>query len=419
MPPDSSFMNFRKLINSLLPGIFLFGFTIGTGSVTAMAKAGADYGMSLLWAILLSCYITYFMINQYGRFTLVTGYTALAAFKKYIHPGVGIFFIVSLTMHVSGSIIGVMGILADICHEWTATFLKGGIPLTLIAIFFVSLVYILFLDGRTKVFQKVLSLIVAIMAICFLVNVFITTPPAAEIANGLIPRIPAGSSPEKAFLVIASMVGTTVFSGLFILRGTLVKEAGWTWEDYKVQKRDALFSGIMMFIVSASIMAAASGSLHKQGIRLENVSEMIGLLEPVAGMFAVGIFTLGVVAAGVSSQFPNVSLLPWLLDDYGNNKPNLRRTDYRIYVLFLSLLGMIVPVFNAKPVTVMIASQAFSALILPVTVACLIYLANKKRVVGERRLSVSANIQLALVMIFSVIMSYMSYSGLIAVIKNL
>jgi manganese transport protein len=419
MPPELIFMNFRKFINSLLPGIFLFGFTIGTGSVTAMAKAGADYGMSLLWAILLSCYITYFMIDQYGRFTLITGYTALAAFKKYIHPGVGIFFVVALTMHVSGSIIGVMGILADICHEWSATFIKGGIPRTAIAVFFVTLVYLLFLDGRTRVFQKVLSFIVGIMAICFLMNVLITTPPAAEIAKGLIPRLPAGSSADKAFLVIASMVGTTVFSGLFILRGTLVKEAGWTWEDYKTQRRDALFSGILMFIVSASIMAAASGSLHTQGIRLENVSEMIGLLEPVAGLFAVGIFTIGVVAAGVSSQFPNVSLLPWLLDDYGNRKPNLRRTDYRIYVLLLSALGMIVPLFQAKPVTVMIASQAFSALILPATVACLIYLGNSKRVVGKNRLSVSANIQLALVMIFSVIMSYMSYSGLIAFIKNL
>jgi manganese transport protein len=412
-------MNFRKLINSLLPGIFLFGFTIGTGSVTAMAKAGADYGMSLLWAIMLSCYITYFMINQYGRFTLITGYTALAAFKKYIHPGVGIFFIVSLTMHVSGSIIGVMGILADICHEWSATFIKGGLPRIGIAMFFVTLVYMLFLDGRTKVFQKVLSLIVAIMAVCFLVNVFMTTPPPGEILKGLVPRVPGGSSSEKAFLVIASMVGTTVFSGLFILRGTLVKEAGWTWSDYKIQKRDALISGTMMFIVSASIMAAASGSLHKQGIRLENVSEMIGLLQPVAGLFAVGIFTLGVVAAGVSSQFPNVSLLPWLLDDYGNRKANLRRTDYRIYVLFLSMLGMVVPLFNARPVTVMIASQAFSALILPATVACLLYLGNKKKVVGRMRLSISANIQLALVMVFSVIMSFMSYSGLIAVIKSL
>ena len=412
-------MNVKKLIKSLLPGIFLFGYTIGTGSVTAMAKAGADYGMSLLWTILLSCYITYFMINQYGRFTLITGYTALAAFKKYIHPAVGIFFIVALTMHVSGSIIGVMGIISDICHEWSKTFIEGGISHVVIAMFFVTLVYLLFLDGRTKVFQKVLSFVVAIMAICFLVNFFMMTPPAGEIARGLIPRVPDNTSADKAFLVIASMVGTTVFSGLFILRGTLVKEAGWTWKDYRIQKRDALFAGIMMFIVSASIMAAASGTLHVQGIHLENVSEMITLLEPVAGFFAVGIFSLGVVAAGVSSQFPNVSLLPWLLDDYRSHKPNLRRTDYRIYVLLLSLLGMIVPVFQAKPITIMVASQAFSALILPVTVACLIYLGNKKKVTGENKHSLGTNIQLALIMIFSLIMSYMSYSGLIAFIKSL
>jgi Mn2+/Fe2+ NRAMP family transporter len=412
-------MNIRKFIKSLLPGFFLFGFTIGTGSVTAMAKAGADYGMSLLWTILLSCYITYFLINQYGRFTLITGYTALAAFKKYIHPAVGIFFIVALTMHVSGSIIGVMGIIADICHEWSKTIISGGIPRVVIAIFFVTLIYLLFIDGRTKVFQKVLSYIVAIMAICFLVNFFIMTPPAGEIIRGLIPRVPESSSQDKAFLVIASMVGTTVFSGLFILRGTLVKEAGWSWEDYKTQKRDALFSGIMMFIVSASIMASAAATLHVQGIRLENVTEMIVLLEPLAGLFAVGVFTLGVVSAGLSSQFPNVSLLPWLLDDYKDRKPNLRRLDYRIYVLLLSMLGMIVPIFHAKPVNVMIASQAFSALILPVTVACLIYLGNKRKVVGKTRLSLFHNLQLILIMIFSLIMSYMSYSGLISVIKSI
>jgi len=43
-----------------LPGIFLLGFNIGTGSVTAMAKAGATYSMSLsmgirgVWQIIAS-----------------------------------------------------------------------------------------------------------------------------------------------------------------------------------------------------------------------------------------------------------------------------------------------------------------------------------------------------------------------------
>ncbi len=33
---------------------------------------------------------------------------------------------------------------------------------------------------------------------------------------------------------------------------------------------------------------------------------MIELLEPIAGSMAVAIFAIGIIAAGVSSQFPNV-----------------------------------------------------------------------------------------------------------------
>ncbi|MGI9238641.1 MAG: Nramp family divalent metal transporter, partial [Woeseiaceae bacterium] len=85
-----------KTLALFLPGIFLLGFNIGTGSVTAMAKAGATYGMSLLWTIVASCLATYFMINAYGKLTLVTGETALQAFRRHIHPLVGLFYIVAL-----------------------------------------------------------------------------------------------------------------------------------------------------------------------------------------------------------------------------------------------------------------------------------------------------------------------------------
>ena len=38
----------KSTLALFLPGIFLLGFNIGTGSVTTMATAGANYGMSLL-----------------------------------------------------------------------------------------------------------------------------------------------------------------------------------------------------------------------------------------------------------------------------------------------------------------------------------------------------------------------------------
>ena len=129
---------FAQGLALFLPGIFLLGFNIGTGSVTAMAKAGADYGMTLLWTIVASCLCTFFMINLYGRYTLVTGETALEAFRKHIHPGVGIFFLVALTTGVCGSVMGVMGIVADICYEWSKSAVEGGIAPIYFAAFFVA-----------------------------------------------------------------------------------------------------------------------------------------------------------------------------------------------------------------------------------------------------------------------------------------
>jgi manganese transport protein len=404
---------FSKTLALFLPGIFLLGFNIGTGSVTAMAKAGATYGMSLLWTIVASCLATYFMINVYGRWTLVTGETALQAFRRHIHPLVGIFFIVALTAGVCGSVMGVMGIVAEISSEWSRGLVEGGIEAIWFAAFFVALVYFIFWNGETQVFERSLAVIVAIMAACFILNFFILMPPPIDILKGLVPTLPDVPLDEGRgpFLVIASMVGTTVFSGLFIIRTTLVKEAGWTIADAKKQRNDAIVAVVMMFVISGSVMAAAAGTLYVEGLGLERVSQMIGLLEPLAGSFATTIFVVGIVAAGVSSQFPNVLMLPWLLCDFNQSERDMTLPRYRIIVLGISLLGLVVPIFEARPIFVMIVSQAFNAVILPVTVACILYLGNRRDLMGEYRNTTTVNVVLTAILLFSFVTTSMGIRG--------
>ena len=407
-------MSLRGKLGAFLPGIFLLGFNIGTGSVTAMAKAGATYGMSLLWTIFLSCLVTYFLITVYGRFTLITNETALLAFRRHLHPAVGIFFIIALGLTVSGSVMGVMGIVADVCHEWIKISFHADLSPVVIASFFVVLVYLIFLKGTTEFFQRALAVIVAIMAGSFILSFFILMPPPLEMIKGMVPNIPAPRGPlqqdKGALLLVASMVGTTVFSGLFIIRTTQVKEAGWTFQDLGLQKRDAFVSAALMFVISFAIMAAAAGTLYKQGVGLTDAAQMIRLLEPLAGRFAMTFFVFGIVAAGVSSQFPNVLLLPWLICDYSGLERDMRLPRYRVTVALTSLLGLVVPVFNARPVAVMIASQAFGALILPVTVISIFVLGSRRDVVGDKTYSLLEKAILLLITIFAL---YMAASGLI------
>lgn len=414
LPVDTTLRSkFSKTLVLFLPGIFLLGFNIGTGSVTSMAKAGATYGMSLLWTIVASCFATFFMITVYGHYTLVTGETALQAFRKHIHPAVGIFFIVALTAGVSGSVMGVMGIIADISYEWSKTMVEGGIPPIYFAMFFIALVYYIFWNGRTEFFERSLAVIVAVMSGCFILNFFIMMPPPIDIITGLVPNLPEVSVDQGKgpFLVIASMVGTTVFSGLFIIRTTLVKEAGWTVRDIKKQRNDAIVSVAMMFVISGSIMATAAGTLYAEGLGLTKASQMIELLEPLVGPFATAIFAVGIIAAGVSSQFPNVLMLPWLLCDYNQSEREMTLPKYRVMVLLISLLGLVVPIFKARPVFVMIVSQAFQSIILPVTVGCILYLGNRRDLMGEHKNKLMTNIILVAILLFSIVTTSMGIKG--------
>jgi Mn2+/Fe2+ NRAMP family transporter len=182
----------------------------------------------------------------------------------------------------------------------------------------------------------------------------------------------------------------------------------------KNQQRDAIVSVVLMFIISMSIIAAAAGTLYPENLGLTKASQMIELLEPLAGKMAVSIFAIGIIAAGVSSQFPNVLMLPWLLSDYNQSPRNMKLSKYRVMVLLISLLGLVVPIFDARPVFVMIISQAFNAVILPITVACIFYLGNKKEIMGKYSFGVITNIILGVILLFSLFTSFIGVRGVLA-----
>jgi manganese transport protein len=238
-------------------------------------------------------------------------------------------------------------------------------------------------------------------------------PPTMDILKGLIPNVPdvSADSAKGPFLVIASMVGPTVFSGLFIIRTTLVKEAGWTIKDMKHQRNDAIVSALMMFVLSGSIMAAAAGTMHAEGLVLTRASQMITLLEPLVGSLATAVFAIGIIAAGVSSQFPNVLMLPWLLCDYNESERTMTLPRYRVMVLIISLLGLVVPIFHARPVYVMVVSQALQSVVLPLTVGCILYLGNRKDLMGEHKNKLPTNLVLIAILILSTVTTYMGITG--------
>ena len=180
----------------------------------------------------------------------------------------------------------------------------------------------------------------------------------------------------------------------------------------KEQARDALTSAVLLFIISATIMIAATGALFHEGIVVTKVLDLVYALEPIAGKFAVAVFMFGAMSAGLSSIFPILMVLPLLLGDYRQGKMDIKSPTFKILGALACLVGLVVPVFGANPIMAQIATQVASVFILPVVIGGIIVLINRKSLMGEHRAGLFLNMALFAALAFSFVISYKGILGL-------
>ncbi len=408
-----------KLIKAVLgfgPGIFAIGYTIGTGSVTSMIVAGSTFGMQLLWVLLLSCLFSGALIYAYGNFALVTGETALHAFRKYLPYGklIGIAIIVGVTFGQWNSLIGILGISSNIIFELLALYFpvlsqyKYGVVIAIAAVV-IGVMYSILLIGRYSLFEKVLVFFVSIMGISFIVSLVFVHPLPVEVARGLIPSIPEVPGGR---MMVAAFVGTTMAAATFLSRPLFIQGKGWTMDNQDQQKKDAILAALLVFVVSGSIMSVAHGALFHEQRPITDVLGMVDALEPIAGRLSLTLFFFGTLSAGLSSVFPCLLIAPLLIEDYRSGKLDTRSTQFRIITGFASVLALTIPVLGFNPIRGQLLTQVFNVFVLPLVVAGIIVVINNRKLMGAHAAGGLLNTILGLAFLFSVMISY---NGILAI----
>ena len=399
-------------LSAVGPGLFLIGYNIGTGSVTTMAKTGAEHGMTLFWALVLSCIFTFILMVAYGKVTLVSGNTALYNIKNEFGYGwlLALYILIALIIGELLALIGVMGIVADLVQEGIRLLFSGVmVNRAWIILVLATGLYFLLWFGRYKTFEKVRTFFVIFMGLSFIVVFFMIRPNISVIAEGLIPGVP---KVPGAFGLVAAIAGTTCSAAVFIMRSTVVAEKGWGIKDLKTEKRDAFVSASMMLFLSAVIMAVSAGTLHVMGFKLENTVEMIHLFQPIGGRIAAFILILGIVGAGLSTIFPIVLIAPWLIADYTGKPRDIHSTQSRL-LIFVALLFAFGTVFlERRPPALMIFSQAFQACILPAVAIPILILINRGSLMKTHKAGLKENIGIWAVVLFSFMTTWFAITEL-------
>ncbi|MEQ9298157.1 MAG: divalent metal cation transporter [Cyclobacteriaceae bacterium] len=409
----------KRLLKALLafgPGIFAIGYTIGTGSVTSMIVAGSSFGMQLLWVLVLSCLFSGVLIYISGKYYLFTGETVLYTIKRHLPLGsvIAVFIIIGIGFGQWNSLIGILGITSNIIYEIIHIYEPGVADMkyyivVAIAMVIIGTMYTILLKGDYSLFEKLLALLVSFMGLSFFFTLFFVFPLPQEIIAGLIPRIP---QVEGGGILTAAFVGTTMASATFLSRPLFIQGKGWTKENMPEQRNDAIVAACLIFVISGSIMAVASGSLYRENIVVNNVVDMSSALTPFAGKFAVSIFFFGTLSAGLSSIFPCLLIVPIMISDYQSGKLDTSSTRFKWITGVASALALTIPILGVNAVAGQIVTQVFNVFVLPLVIVVFLVLTNRKAL-GKMRNGLIINVILCMALLFAIVISY---NGLVALL---
>jgi len=255
-----------------------------------------------------------------------------------------------------------------------------------------------------RALERIMKVMVAVILICFLVNLFIVRPNLPAVLKGLIPHVPEGISlglPSRSeagiadpMLLVASLLGTTFSVAAAFYQGNLVREKGWTIREYNRSIGDSIGGVTVLTGVSAIIMITSGTVLRGQ--QANDISVVATQLRPLLGATAHVLFCVGLFAVAMNPFVINAMIGGSILAD-GIGKP-ARLSDpwsRRLTVLVL-LIGMAVAMIvlhtPVKKVDAIIFGQALTVVGNPLMAAAILWLANQKDIMGDRRNSIVLNL---------------------------
>ena len=366
-----------KWIRDIGPGVLIAAAFIGPGTVTLCTIAGASFGYSLIWAIILSTFSTIVLQEMSLRIGLVTRMNIAEVIRTSIKSvflnRIIILLIISSILignaaYEAGNITGAsLGISAIINNQSTNYF---PILIGLIA-------FVILYKGDYKILERSLISLVIIMSLSFFITAFMTKPDLNSLFNGVFnPKVNSDN-----LIIILGLIGTTVVPYNIFLHSSLVSEK---WNSIHKLKTARLESFISIFIgglVSLSIIITAASVTN------QNVSGVIDLakgLEPLYGKFAIYFLGMGLFASGITSSITAPLAAAYVAKSCFGWNDSLKSRKFKSVWIFILIIGVVVSMIDINPIEIIKFAQLSNSLLLPIIAIILLWLINNNNIINSK-----------------------------------
>jgi Mn2+/Fe2+ NRAMP family transporter len=402
------------LLRNVGPGLVVAATGVGAGDMVAAAKAGATYGLPVLWTALLGAVLKLALAEGVARWQLATGTTVLEGWVRSFGTAVRLYFLVYLvfwTLIVAAALMAACGLAAHALVP-AVPVATWGIAHGLAACVFVWL-------ESYRGFETAMKIAIGLMFAGVVGTAAFQAPPLSEtLASLVVPRVPAGAT----FLllgVIGGVGGTlTLLSYNYWMR-----EKGWEGPGWITPVRFDLGAGyVLTGIFGVSLIVLSAEVLHPQGIRITGSQGVIQMAEILGSRFGRAgelVFLAGFWGAVASSCLGVWQGVPYLFADYvgilrgeraAGGRVSPRGRLYRGYLLFLTIPPMAI-VLIGEPVWIVVAYAAVGSLFMPFLAGTLLVMNNRRSLVGGLTNGPLANAALALCLALFLYLSWVELAS--------
>lgn len=410
LPPDGTIGRGVHWLRLIGPGLAVAATGVGAGDLLAAMLAGASFGATLLWVIVLGATLKLALNEGVARWQLATGTTLIDGWDAHLGRAFKTGFLVYLvgwSFIVAGGLMSACGVAAhalvpDVTiATWGALHSMAALALVVV--------------GRYRRFEAVMKVLVAVMALTLLFSAVLVGPELAAIARGLlIPRLPRGSA-----TTVLSLMGGVGGSVTMLSYGYWIREKGWRGGRWlPTVRRDlavgyvltAVFGAAMLVLASAALSADSGLPPGSQGlVACADAIEQgaAARLGPVVGGTARSLFLVGLWAAVFTSTLGVWQGVPYLFADFVRRRSEAvdeRSWLYRGYLVYLALPPMILLVLD-RPVWVIKLYTLTGGLFMPILAASLLWLTTRRRHMGEHRTRLIGTIAMAAALALFVIIA--------------
>ncbi|MBR2763636.1 MAG: Nramp family divalent metal transporter [Pseudolactococcus laudensis] len=392
IPKNNSF--WKNIVAFSGPGALVAVGYMDPGNWITSIGGGAQYGYLLLSVVLVSSLIAMLLQYMASKLGIVTGLDLAQATRKHTSRRVGFILWIITELAIMATDI------AEVIGGAIALNLLFGLPIiwgVILTVFDVLLLLFLMKLGFRKIEAIVITLILVIMVV-FVYEVAISNPVLADMLKGFVPQKEIFNRGQLTMAL--GIVGATVMPHNLYLHSSIAQTRSYDRKDEDDVARSVRFSTwdsniqlTVAFIINTLLLVLGAAMFFGRGEGLGTFTSLYNALQDhklagaVASPVLSTLFAVALLASGQNSTITGTLSGQIVMEGFINLKvPTWAR---RLITRGLSVIPVLIAAIyyhgrEGGLDTLMIRSQVFLSIALPVSMIPLVYFTSSEKIMGKR-----------------------------------